>query len=303
MGNKTSKNQLHRNKKYPKIPQKSKVQFHIKKRILENLHKYCISLWLASSGKFIDINRPKEGFKTLELLSKEPNLIRSGTLTFVKTQNRYFGITCDHVLKVLKQKNQDYFNDNNIDLKIDFEPYILTTVLFGTIPFSSSNFFQPIPQYPDKAPDIRIIELTKEIIEQKLKKKAINLDEYEDTPDDLSFAIAVGFPENLKKIEEEESGSTRIAMPHSLVIAELNGKYHDKISMHSIIEEKIDRNFSGMSGGPIFWVQKNKHNILGIIFESPNNNYSIFDENTIHLRGEVATPTLIKKWIHNIFNK
>jgi hypothetical protein len=71
--------------------------------------------------------------------------------------------------------------------------------------------------------------------------------------------------------------------------------------MHSSVEEKVSRNFSGMSGGPIFWYDGIKHNILGIFFESPNSQYDVFDEYQIVLSGEFADSKTIKRWIEELF--
>ena len=54
-----------------------------------------------------------------------------------------------------------------------------------------------------------------------------------------------------------------------------------------------DVNYSGMSGGPIFWSTKDDYGILGIVYEG-----GAGEENkSIYVYGEIATPDVIKDWI------
>lgn len=140
---------------------------------------------------------------------------------------------------------------------------------------------------------IEIID--KELI-QSIGKIPIDLDVNEETPKDLKYAVAVGFPESLKKVKIHKEGSY-ISTPHSTVLAELSGTPVRKFTMHSSVEEKV----SSMSGGPIFWHDGIKHNILGIFFESPNSQYDVFDEYQIVLSGEFADSKTIKRWIEELF--
>lgn len=284
------------------------AKLNVRPRVVRNAHKYCISIWIASSTKAVAIAKPQEGFFTMDMLNKNPEEIRSGTLTLVHTNNRYFGITCNHVIEkmeelntkaVLKFVENGYLEHEDVE-SFSYKPFALTTVVKSHIDFSKYSFIRPRAQYPEVQPDIRIAELDQEVI-KSMGKKAIDLDEHDEVPPALTAAIAVGFPENLKRKKTAEAGSY-IAIPHSTVTAHLQGTPSGRFTMHSIVSQKVDRNFSGMSGGPIFWSEGMRHNILGIIFESPNTNYDTFTENEIVIRGELATPKTIKGWIEDLLS-
>lgn len=280
--------------------------FKIRPRVIRNLHKHCVSLWITSATKFISVEKPDLGFMSIDMLSKNPEFIRSGTLTLVKTHGKYFGITCDHVIQTLEEKNKlalegmvSKFCLNIQDLKdSNYKPYILTTVVKHNIDLSSCVFLQPQSQYPESRPDIRIASMDEKII-KLMGKIAIDLDKYEIVPNDLDFAIAVGFPETLKHLKESDEGHY-FAMPHCTVTVALKAR-SDNIVLHSVTKEKVERNFSGMSGGPIFWHKNMDYNLLGIIFESPRDNLATFPENEIMLLGVSADSKIVKRWIEDLF--
>ena len=278
----------------------------IRRKVVSNVHKYCISLWIASKSKVISVKNPEHGFISMDMINSNPKQIRSGTLTLVKTENRYFGITCDHVIKQVEKENEKKvcelikagYVDKNV-LKDIPKLYSLMTTANRNIDLSKYDFFQPKAQYPECSPDIQIAELDSSIIEL-MGKKAIDLDIHDIVPEGLNFAIAAGYPEELKRRVKCEGGSY-VAMSCCTVIAELSYTPDRRFTMHSTVKEKVDRNFSGMSGGPIFWNHGMCHNILGIFYESPNRNYDQFDENNIVASGELASPKVIKGWVKELF--
>lgn len=288
-----------------KSSQKINNRISPEQKFLNDTHMYCISFWIASNTKGISVQQPHLGLLSLDLLLGNANKIRSGTLTIVKTNNKYYGITCKHVIDIFDKINlaeKEKFSEKyslNIDNLNDFKPYGLFTQNKKQIDLSSYLFLQPSSQYPDPKPDIVITELPENLI-KKMNKKAINLDKNEIVPIDLSFGIAVGYPENLKN-RKDIGDRSYIGMPHCIVTAEINGPPQRRFMLHSSVEEVIDRNFSGMSGGPIFWNKGNDFNLLGIIYESPNTKYSVFTQNDIVISGELATPIVVKNWISELF--
>jgi hypothetical protein len=281
--------------------------FMVRKETIKDIHKHCISIWIGSSAEGMFVNNPSLGFMPIDVLSENPNLIRSGTLTLVQTNNRYFAITCDHVIKILEEENRKKM-DEWVELgyveeerarEYPYAHFKLYCITNTYIDLSSFTFKQPFAQYPESQPDIRIAEITEEVL-TKMIKKAINLDKNSVVPNNLTFGIAVGFPETLKA-KREVGGGHVFSMPNLEVTAQLHSQPQGRFNLHSKVKEEIDRNFSGMSGGPIFWHQGRGYNILGIVFESPNNNHSTFEKNEIMIRGEYASPETIKGWVKDLF--
>ena len=237
---------------------------------------------------------------------EDPKEIRSGTLTLIKTNNKYYGITCKHVIDLMKKKNEEVklefskkFSLNIKDLE-NLKAFGLFTQTKNQLDLTSYKFFQPSSQYPDPNLDILITELDENFV-KVTNKEFIDLDKNDIVPNNLNYAIAVGYPENLK-YRKKVGDNYYISMPHCTVIAELQGTPTRSFTLHSNIDKKIDRNFSGMSGGPIFWNQSINFNLLGIIYESPNNQQNVFSENDIVISGELATPNIIKDWIKELFD-
>lgn len=54
--------------------------------------------------------------------------------------------------------------------------------------------------------------------------------------------------------------------------------------------------FSGVSGGPIYWSTEDRYGILGIVYESAAGS-GLLGEKAIHVLGELATPAVIENWI------
>lgn len=276
------------------------------RRLLREVHKYCISFWIASSTKGIMTQKSSLGSLSLDLLLGNPKEVRSGTLTIVKTNNQYYGITCKHVIDIFDKKNSDAkieFSQNNslnIEDLENFKPYALFTQNKKQFDLSENVFFQPSSQYPDPTPDIVITKLSENLI-KNMNKKAIDLDKNDVVPNNLSFGIAVGYPENLKS-RRTIGDNSYITMPHCIVVAELDATPRQRFTLCSTVKDIVDRNFSGMSGGPILWNQSTKFNLLGIIYESPNSQYDVFNQNDIVISGELAIPHIVKGWIEELFD-
>jgi hypothetical protein len=275
------------------------ILYSINKKILRKLYKHCVSVWIGSSTTAISVDNPEYGFLPIDTFIAEPRDIRSATLTFVKTSNRCYAITCFHVVESVEQFNKTFCSEQGISADT-CKAYTLYTVTNKHIDLSDLEFRRPIPQYPDTQPDIVIAEIDEEII-SGMGKIPINLDVNEVIPIDLKFAVAVGFPEKMKR-RKEIDGQKRIAMGHYEIVAALVGEYDKTVTLHSALKTKVPRNYSGMSGGPIFWVNKYHYNLLGIVWESPRENYNVFPENEIMLRGTRACPATVKEWIKELFN-
>jgi len=304
----TKKKAQKKKKYFSNVESKNKnTHFTIRRKTFNKLHKHCVSLWIASSTELIHLNESKTPI-SIDLSLKKPTQIRSGTLTFVTTQGKYYGITCNHVIKQLEIQNNntitEFLEQGLIDEKtavnLDYKAYKLVISTKKYTDLSNFNFIQPNAQYPHDKPDIRIAKLDKSIIEG-IGKVAIDIDCKEEVPENLQFAIALGFPENLKRQISLDKSSHQILMPHNTIIAELQSNTpKERFTLYSQLDVEIERNFSGMSGGPIFWMEKMNYNILGIIYESPNTQYDAFTKKDLMICGELATPSIIKKWINEL---
>lgn len=220
--------------------------------------------------------------------SKPTDSISNGTITFVKHNGKTYGITCWHIIEIFRDKELEHGKYS----------HSMRTMLNGFY-VVQDRFFRPSADFGQPQPDIAIRELMPEFIE-KLEKEPIDIDALPAQPEQLKHAIAIGFPSLLKYRKDEENNSGyRVSMPHVSIIAELsNGKPNQRFSMFSQLEEKpVTCDYSGASGGPIYWSTEEEYGILGIIYESAAGS-EIFGDQSIHVSGELATPEIIKKWIN-----
>jgi hypothetical protein len=258
-----------------KTPEPEK--FAVVAQLESNSAIHCATLAIAQNvvedGKWPQLARPDAA-------------LRNGTLTFVQTGGRTYCITCNHVIQhyraVLKASGNEY-------------SHALRTMVNGFFSVAD-NFFQPSAQFGEGPLDVAISEINPKHISH-IGKTPIDLDKPTAPPSDIKFAIAVGFPEKLKynKPEEDSNGHYRVSMPHVTVVAGLSHLPHRRFALFS--EVKVpDYDYSGLSGGPIFWSTDTDYGILGIIYEGGAGS----DLNSIYVYGEFATPEIIKRWISEI---
>lgn len=281
----------------------------LQRKFERNVHKYCASIWIGSSCKGISTRNPEAGFSSISLHSRIPKKIRNGTLTFVKTDGRYFGITCKHLINLYNKMNENYIKElcnkypdsKEAHIKSGYKAYGLFTQNDIEIDLSEHEFKQVLPQWPDNIPDVVITKLDEKTV-FSLKKRAVDLDKDEEIPDDLYFGVAVGYPENLKYRKDLGNNETAISMPVCVAASYINEVPSGSFTLCGKSDKEVERNFSGMSGGPIFWNHRCRHNIMGIIYESPNQQYKVFDNRHVVVSGELATPKRIKDWIRELYD-
>lgn len=128
------------------------------------------------------------------------------------------------------------------------------------------RFIQPDPPLGEKPPDIAIRELSPDFA-RALGKEEIDLDNAAE-PRDIRIGLAVGFPENLKRRLDEDDGY-RVVMPQCEVTSELTHLSDRRFTLFSEVQSEAVKNkeFSGMSGGPIFWSSEDQFGIYGIVYE------------------------------------
>ena len=231
---------------------------------------------------------PTIGPDAIQFRFSEPNEnYRSGTLTFIKSGGRSYGITCWHVIEALRTVQS-----------ITGKPHQLRTMLNGFY-VVLDRFINPAPPHGADSLDIAIRELSPDFA-KALGKEEIQLDDAVD-PAEIHFGYAVGFPENLKRRVSEDS-SYRVAMPHCVVLAEFNNRPLDRrFTLFSSVqrEDIAHEDFSGMSGGPIFWSNTDRFGIFGIVYEGDVKS-SAEASGEIFLYGECATPSEIRDWIRQV---
>lgn len=159
----------------------------------------------------------------------------------------------------------------------------------------ADRFVQPSSPFGLEPLDIAIRELHPEFA-KALGKEELHLDDMPEVPGEVRFGYAVGFPENMKRRLEEDRGY-RISMPQCTVLAEINRKPDQRFTLHSQVHRKAIayEQFSGMSGGPIFWSDENRFGIYGIVYEG-GAKPSTDDDAEIYVFGELATPDTIRGW-------
>lgn len=165
------------------------------------------------------------------------------------------------------------------------------------------RFVRPLPEFGQSQLDIAIREMNPEHI-KKIGKAPIKLESLPKIPDELQHAIAIGFPTKLKNKKQENEIFHRVSMPHVSIVAELsNGKPTQRFNMFSELKEApAVLDFSGVSGGPIYWSTDDEFGIIGITYESAAGT-ELFGQKTIHVSGELATPEIIVKWIQDYHDK
>lgn len=218
--------------------------------------------------------------------SQPSDKIKNGTITFVEFAGKTYGITCWHVIESYRKAEEIHGQYS----------HTMRTMVNGFY-VVMDRFIRPTPEFGHPALDIAIREIKPEH-PKRIGKVPIVLESQPDAPTELHHAIAVGFPTDLKYKKYENDAYHKVSMPHVSILAELNGHVPtQRFTMFSELQDKPDvLDFSGASGGPIFWSTENNYGILGIIYESVAGSELIGDK-AIHVSGELATKEIIKGWI------
>ena len=248
----------------------------------EALH--CASLVITPN-----LTEDDRGRKTF---SQPSEVISNGTITFIEYDAKTYGITCWHIIEIFRNAENEHGKHS----------HTMRTMVNGFYVIMD-RFVRPSPEFGQPQLDIAIREINPEHI-KKIGKAPIKLESLPDMPDELHHAIAIGFPTKLKHKKQENEAFHRISMPHISIVAELSdGKPTQRFNMFSELEEKPDViDYSGVSGGPIYWNTEKEYGIIGINYESAAGS-ELFGEKSIHVSGELATPNIIKKWIKEYHDK
>jgi len=221
---------------------------------------------------------------------------RNATVTFLRYRGRTYGITCRHVVESLRRMNESSGGATR---------YVFATVVRGTF-FLLDRFFFPPSDTPHARPlDVAMREIDPEY-PPRIAKAAIPLDNQRIPPwEEVTHAVAVGFPEHEKTVETSRLES-RIAMPCAKAIAENVSPEGDHIMLFSeLVDKPAVEDFSGMSGGPAFWSTEDDYGLLGIVCEAlPPDPTTSHDAESplgagprICMVAERVTPDRFRRWV------
>lgn len=254
-----------------------KKQYPLFGQLSENAAIHCASLVIAKSDVI--------WLRDTERYSEFGN----GTITFVKSEGKVYGITCKHVIDEFRRLNEESGKPMT---------YCLQTIVNGYFSMVD-RFINPHATNGDNL-DIMINEINPDHI-KKIGKIPFNIDKQNEMPHP-EFGYAVGFPEVMKykKEEKKPKGAFRISLPQCEILAEIEEKPNRRFALFSELDEVPKHtDFSGMSGGPIFWGTEDSYGMYGIAYEAGVWNESGNDA-CISVFGELATPNEIKYWIEQI---
>jgi len=224
--------------------------------------------------------------------SQPSEILPNGTITFIEYSGKTYGITCWHIIEIFRKAEKKHGEHT----------HTMRTMVNGFYVIMD-RFVRPSPELCQPQPDIAIREINPEHI-KKIEKAPIKLEFLPKIPDGIHHAIAIGFPTKLKDKKQESEVFHRISMPHVSIVAKLsNGKPTQRFNMFSELkEDPAVLDFSGVSGGPIYWSTGDEFGIIGITYESVAGT-RLFGPKSIQISGELATPEIIEKWIQDYHDK
>lgn len=219
-----------------------------------NVYRFCCPIFIGSFsfGAFLEPPTrvlPQEG---------EPlPTLRSGTLTLVRHDGEFYGLTCDHVVKALEtaiSKSKES-NSNAAGADSPYPPEVQERFFF----LKESRHVDinvAFERPPVDGMDLAYGWIPPEIFKE-IGREAIDLDSVNELPQqwpDHAGALASGYPEANRRIYERRTpddtlgvsnvtlhaGATKPVGTRLRIVAELEGKDVGNVDV-----------LSGMSGGPI----------------------------------------------------
>jgi hypothetical protein len=258
------------NKKYAVFPS-----------LLDNTSKHCATLAVGET-----IINDEHGVRTGNPDTSSPN----GTITFIKSDGKVFGITCWHVINYLRSQIELSGLPGSYSFyTMNVRPFILV-----------DSFIRPNSEFEYHQLDIGIRQVKSDFV-SAIGKSPLEID-CMSVPDSIEFGLAVGFPERLKyeRVELSENGSQVISLPTVSILAEIDRTPSGKFILYSEFEStEHHESYSGMSGGPILWSNEDIYGIFGITYEASKCE-EFTNGKSIMIAGELATPNIIKHWISQI---
>lgn len=214
----------------------------------------------------------------------------SATLTFIKFKGRTYGITCKHVVTILRDQLKKSGSAFSHTFFIALKRHHVV----------QDRFVIPPGDWVISEPDIAIRELNPDF-PAYVGKVALDIDANPVPPlSEVSFAVAVGFPDRLKTPIPAPLGY-QLAMPCVHAVAENHSKSGPSFTLFSELQATPNiRDLSGMSGGPIYWSDEAAYGLLGITYESSPPEGSISGSASVHIKGHVADRETIEEWVSHV---
>jgi hypothetical protein len=248
---------------------------------------------------------------------------RSGTATFVKRKGTHYVCTCRHIMESIR------------------DPKVVPNAKFPTLALAIGKTFINLarmtangPELIMRAPgtetehaktDIAIAPLdagTWHLLATKKNKRAIDLDHWQE-PDwsRVRFGLAFGYPDEHKKTVSANCVD-QVANQLIDVVAEVAstaGKANRTITLNSALADPHSWYFSGLSGGPLYFVEgleerQAKDNELfpvGIVFEGyPSSgrpraveardaSAAFLTDKDLFIRALALSPPIFDEWLRD----
>lgn len=254
------------------------AEYSVCDALMENASIHCAALVITKNVI--------SGGSGLPSFAQPSEKLRSGTITFVKHQGGVYGITCWHVIKIYRGFLEESGSEFSHSMRTMVNGFYVVL----------DRFIKPKPIIGMPEVDIAIRKINPEHV-QAIGKVAYDLDCEPTPPSDIKHGYAVGFPENMKKKVNEDSFGRKISMPQVEILAEINNMPNSRFSLNSELPERPKQeDYSGMSGGPIFWSTDNEYGIFGIIYEGGVGSV-LSSGKSVHIYGEKADRDEIIRWI------
>jgi hypothetical protein len=214
----------------------------------------------------------------------------SATLTFIRFRGRTFGVTCKHVVELLRNYIKESGNQFSHTFFIPLKKHHMV----------QDRFVIPAGDWITPEPDIAIRELDPEFPEY-VGKSALDIEACVVPPlSEVTFAIAAGFSDRMKEQIQEGLGY-RISMPCVHAAAENRSDQGHSFSLFSELESTpAIRYLSGLSGGPIYWSNECAYGLLGITYESSPLEGALAGGAAIHIKGHLADISTFERWASQV---
>lgn len=173
------------------------MSYVVSDELYNNACKFCAPLFIVKE-------QPK-----IEATSKDS----SATITFIKFQGRTYGITCKHIVETLKDRIRESGQEFSYTFFIGLETHHVI----------QNRFTSPLRDFDLSEPDIAVCELHPDF-PAHIGKDALDIDAHPVPPLlEVSFAVAVGFPDRLKTQKSMPLGH-QLKMPCLHVVADNKSK-------------------------------------------------------------------------------
>jgi len=228
----------------------------------------------------------------------------NATLTFFKYGDKYYGVTCLHVIGILnatRQCKNDYWYTLSLSLGC------LTLNLSEMDPSDSEKRIDAFKKleisFGEQVVDVVIAPINDywwSVIKSEKSKQAIDLDNWVKPEWDAldTMAKAYGYP-----TEHKTQDQGYVVSPCFTVCAEIASQLSQnspQFTLFRTLENPHGYFFSGMSGGPIFVFSDTNCYPIGVVYEEGrpgSQSEGYLSKEDIQIRGMIVTPNIFSAWL------